>query len=80
MRFQLFLPRTISTGDHRTFSPDGASPDIPESLSGDINGLSSAGYHDPLQLAPWMLGIQQQAQQPMQSNTGIRAFPLSTVG
>ena len=75
MLFQLFLSRTILTGEHRTFPPDGAAPDIPESLSGDINGLSSAGYHDPLQLAPWMLGMQQQAQQPMQNNTGIRAFP-----
>ena len=80
MRFQLFLPRTVLTSDHRTFSTDSSSPDIPESFAVDSNGLSSAGYHDPLQLAPWMLGMQQQAQQPMQSNTGIRVFPLSTVG
>ena len=48
MLFQLFLSRTILTGEHRTFPPDGAAPDIPEALSGDINGLPGAGYHDPL--------------------------------
>ena len=47
MRFQLFLRLTGSTGEHRTFSPDGASPDIPESLSCEINGFSGTCYHDP---------------------------------
>ena len=48
MLFQLFLSRTILTGEHMTFPPDGTAPDIPESLSGDINGLPGAGYDDPL--------------------------------
>ena len=32
----------------QTLSPNRASPDIPESLSGDLNDLAGAGYHDPL--------------------------------
>ena len=48
MRFQLFLPRTISTGVHRAFSPNSSSSDIPESFAVDSNGLSGIVYHDPL--------------------------------
>ena len=48
MRFQLFLPRTVLTGEHRTFSPDSSSPDIPESFAVHSNGLSGVAYHDPL--------------------------------
>ena len=52
MWFQQFLPRTISTGDHRTFSTDSSSPDIPESFAIDSNGLSGVVYQDPLLKTP----------------------------
>ena len=48
MRFQLFLQRTVLAGDHRTFSTDNSSPDIPESFAVDSNGLSGVVYQDLL--------------------------------
>ena len=52
MRFQLFLQRTVLTGDHRTFLTDSSSPDIPESFAIDSNGLSGVVYQDPLLKTP----------------------------
>ena len=44
----IFFSCTSSVGDHRTCSPNNLAQDGPMDLSGGINGLTGACYHDLL--------------------------------